>query len=234
MVDNQDLDTDTQLVPVETDEKPLTSKQFNQALSAREKAFEKRLIKQQDDFNKIMQGYLPPPKDEPALSRTSELEKTVKELSKQLQDRDAREKTNNLRKAAEQSLKAHGIDSEFSEHALAYLVDAKQAIKYDSDGNLIMVLNGIEYDSIDEGMTVWAQSRDAKLYKKPTAAQGSGDTNRKNVSSAIEQMNKTGQLDIKRREGWAEKFDPQDPKSSLDKNSRVALSQLLAQKLSIK
>jgi hypothetical protein len=232
MPDNQDNDNqNSSNETVDSEDKPMSSKQFNQALSAREKAFEKRLAKQQEDFTKLLERLAPPPKEEPALSRTSELERTVKDLSKQLQERDTREKASNLRKVAEQSLRSHGIDAEFTEHALAYLVDAKQAIKYDEDGNVIMVLNGMPYDSIDEGMAVWAQSRDAKLYKKPTGAAGSGDGNRRGAST-LDQMQKSGQLSLKHREDSDKSFNAQDPKLTLERSSKVALSQLLAQKLS--
>jgi len=229
--DNQDNQNDSSNT-VDSEDKPMSSKQFNQALSAREKAFEKRLAKQQEEFTKLIERLAPPAKEEPQLSRTSELERTVKDLSKQLQERDSREKASNLRKLAEQSLRAHGIDAEFTEHALAYLVDAKQAIKYDEDGNVVMVLNGMPYENLDEGMAVWAQSRDAKLYKKPTGAAGSGDGNRRSGSSTLDQMQKSGKLDLKHREDSDKSFNAQDPKLTLERSSKVALSQLLAQKLS--
>lgn len=236
MPDNQDNNSDDQnhdnSNAGDSEDKPMSSKQFNQALSARERAFEKRLNKQQEDFNKILERLAPPAKEEPALSRTAELERTVKDLSKQLQERDSREKASNLRKVAEQTLRAHGIDAEFTDHALAYLVDAKQAIKYDQEGNVVMVLNGMTYDSLDEGMAVWSQSRDAKLYKKATGAAGSGDGNRRNASATLDQMQKSGKLDLKHREDSDKSFNAQDPKLTLERSSKIALGQLLAQKLS--
>lgn len=215
-----------------TESSYLTSQQFNQAMSARERAFEKKMSKLMEENAKLLERFAPAAKEEPALSRTAELERTVKDLSKNIQERDARDKASNLRKRAENSLRQHGIDAEFSEHALAYLVDAKQAIKYDDDGNLIMVLNGVEYDDLDAGMAVWSQSRDAKLYKKPTGASGSGDGNRSNNSEVLDQMNKSGKLDLKYRPDADTTFNGQNPKLSLDRQSKLALTQLLNQKLS--
>lgn len=215
---------------VETiEDKPMSSKQFNQALSARERAFEKRLAKQQEDFNKILERLAPPVKEEPQLSRLAEVERTNKELSKRLQERDDRDRSETMRKVTERSLRAHGIDAEFTDHALAYLIDAKKAIKYDEDGNVVMVLNGMTYDDLDEGMAAWSLTKDAKLYRKPTAAQGSGDGNRRN---ALESMKKSGTLDLKRREDADKTFTAENPKTSLDRSSRAALNQILIEKLS--
>lgn len=217
----------------QTDDKPqyLTSEQFNKALSARERAFEKKMQKLMEDNAKLVEKLSTGTKqEEEKLSRTAELERTVKELSKNIQQRDARDKANNLRKATEQSLRNHGVDPEFAEHALAYLIDAKQAVKYDDEGNMVMVLNGITYDDLEEGMAVWAQSRDAKLYKKPTNTQGSGDVGSKRFSQS-DNFAKNGQIDLKRSENLVKNFNVSDPKLTLDRNTKSALSQLLGKKL---
>ena len=237
MVEDRNQDTgevvdSDEVVVVVAEDKPMTAKQFNSAITAKEKAFEKRLEKQQADFLKTLQGLAPEKKEEPALSRTAELEKTIKELSKNVQDRDARDKTNNLRTLTERALKEHGVDPEFTDHALAFLVDAKKAVRYDEDGNVVMVVNGMTYDSLDEGMAAWSQTRDAKLYRKPTESKGSGSTDRRNIQN--NQFKKDGTIDLKRREDADKNFSVHDPKSSLDRTSRAMLSGLLAQKLSKK
>lgn len=212
-------------------EKPsyMTAEQFNKALSSREKAFEKRLAQQQSKFEELLTRLAPPPKEEKELSRTAELEKTVKELSRSLQERDSRERDQNLRRMAEQTALQFGIDPEYREHALAYLIDHKKAIRYDSDGSVIFELNGQIYDSVEDGMAAWANSKDAKAYKKPTGAHGSGDGNRRNPMPNVTPQ---GQLDLKRRENWQETRDIQGKSAlTLDQQSKIALSQLVAQKL---
>ena len=207
-------------------EKPMTAEQFNKALSSRERAFEKRLAAQQSKFEELIGRLAPPPKEEKELSRTAELEKTVKELSKNLQERDARDKAMSLRQTAEQALLSHGIDAEFRDHALAYLVDHKQAIRYDSDGQIVMVVNGVEYDDLDAGMAVWANSRDAKLYKKASGAAGSGDRNR---TGSADTNNPANTLELKRREDWQKSGEQ---KLTLTRESKANLQSLLAKKLS--
>lgn len=223
-------DLNVNVNPVETEvddagEKPqskyLTAEDFNRALSNRERAFEKRIAKQQEDFQKLLERFAPPAKEEPQLSRTAELEKTVKELSRSLKDRDERDRQDSLRRTVERSLKSHGIDPEYVDHALAFLVDARKAVKYDSEGNMVMEINGMAYDDIDEGMSVWANSREAKLYKKPTNAKGSGDQNRRGASSNED----SDKITLKRKEGWNESKDIN--KSSLTKETRIAIQKLI-------
>ena len=70
--------------------------------------------KQQEDFAKMIERFSPPAKEEKELSRTAELERTVKDLSRNIQDRDSRDKAAHLRKLADVSARANGIDPEFS------------------------------------------------------------------------------------------------------------------------
>lgn len=204
------------------EEKPMTAKQFNQALSARERAFEKRLARMQEEHNAVLAKLLPK-QEEPQLSQTAELKRTVSDLQKRLNEQDAREKSYKLRQAAAQELRSRGIDGEYTEHCLAYLMDAKQAIKYDQEGNMVFVIDNIEY-ALSEGAELWSGSKDAKLYKRPTGAQGSGSSsfraNQKGTPSSIE---------LKRDENKIKNFD--GSQSTLDRNSRERLSSLLSKKL---
>lgn len=217
-------DTEDSTTVDDTKSTGMTAEQFNKAMSARERAFEKKMAKREEEFTKMIERFAPPAKEEKELSRTAELERTVKDLSKNIQERDARDKSMSLRRTAEHALKSHGIDNEFTEHALAYLIDAKNAIRHDEDGNIIMVLNGVEYEDLDTGMAVWSASRDAKLYKSATGSKGSGDGNRKINSNDTP---KNGDFELKRIDDW----EKSNKSLTIKRESKIALNNLISQKL---
>jgi hypothetical protein len=216
---------------------PMTAEQFNRAMTAKEKAFEKRLAKQQEEFQSMLKTFVPAPKEEPQLSRTAELEKTVKELSRTLQERDQSEKAARLRSVTEKALINAGVAAEFGEHAVSFLLDAKKAVRYDSSGQIIMTVGGIEYEDLTEGMQAWAATNDAKIYKKPSQAVGSGDTTRRagqrgTYATASNIISPNGQINIKRRADADKIFDAHNPRSSsLSRESKIVLSEIVGRKL---
>jgi hypothetical protein len=223
---------DNQETMVDPQEKPMSIKQFNSAISAREKAFEARLAKQQEEFTALLKQFAPKQEQEKEekLSRTAQLEQEVKEMKAARAADLAAARENNLRRVVEQSVRKHGISSDFAEHALTYLVDGKKAVKYNADGELVFSLNGVDYDSVDAGIEAWSSTKEAKLYKPATNVSGSGDRDRSR-GSLLDAATRTGQLDLKQKPEADKKFSVKDPKLSYDRQSQIALQQLLQKKL---
>lgn len=171
---NNDQNQDKSITTPEVTDKPdlLTRDQFNEEWAQREAKLVSKFEKLLDQRAAAAK---PTPEVEEKLSRTAELEKQVANLSKNVQDRDARDRDQALRSATLEGLRTIGINRDFEDHALSFLVDAKKMIKQTSDGSLQMTVGGVVYDDINAGMQAWNKTKDAKLYKPGSGAAGTGD-----------------------------------------------------------
>lgn len=229
MVDNvNDVDTVETEGTDKKEPKFLTSEEVNRAISVREKAFEKRIAKIQEEHLKTLEKLVPSAKpEEKELSRTAELEKQVRELSKINSDNAAKDKAAIMRKSTEAALRDQGIAPDFMDHALAYLIDAKNSVRYDSDGSLTMTVAGTTYD-LHDAIAAWVETGDAAIFKRASGAKGSGDRDKKNSNS----KESTNALELKHREGW-DKSDFTSGKNALTltRDSKAALQRLVSKKL---
>ena len=150
----------------------MTNEQFDAAIKRRESALEKKFEKKLAELTRTQ---APKVDEDKELSRTAVLEKRLQEMTKREQDRDLRERDSSLRNKTINELHKAGIAPEYSEHALAYLVDAKKMIRYSEDGNPVMQVGLDEFDDLAAGIQFWANTKEAKLYKLPSGTSGSGD-----------------------------------------------------------
>jgi hypothetical protein len=173
MANEQNQNTDTPQDVVQDQQTGYTREQVDAEFAIREQ-------KLMDKFTKLLENRLPKPKaeDPEKLSFTRELEKQVKELSTNIQQRDAREKDQSLRSTVIDAARVSGFDRDFEDHLVAYLVDAKKLVRYAEDGSIQMTVNGVVYDSVQKGMQAFSSTKDAKLYRPATGAQGTGDRNK--------------------------------------------------------
>jgi hypothetical protein len=173
MGNEQNQNTDTTQETSQESPAYLTREQADAEFAVRE---QKMMAK----FEKLLENRMPkPPKvDEEKLSRTAEMEKQIKELSTNIQQRDAREKDQSLRSTVVDAARTAGFDRDFEDHLVAYLVDAKKLVRYAEDGSIQMTVGGVVYYSVKAGMQAFSATRDAKLYRPATGAQGTGDRNK--------------------------------------------------------
>jgi hypothetical protein len=80
-----------------------------------------------------------------------------------------------LRQTLAENLLAAGVDATRQKHALGYLVDATRSVYYNDDGKIVFRgVDGLEHD-LNDGLSAWVTSDDAKIYLPPRGATGSGD-----------------------------------------------------------
>lgn len=118
-------------------------------------------------------------KVDPQLSRTKELEKTVKALLEKDKAREAELERQKINTSLTDELLKNGINGSFAKHAVGFLVNTEQAIHKNEDGEVVVRINNVDYD-LPTGIAMWSKSEDAQVYMAPKNIKGAGN---KKVSS---------------------------------------------------
>lgn len=161
-----------------------------------------------DEANKIHAHYKKeiaklsskPAPEKPEPEPTGENEKLRKQLAdqnRQLQDfikrdqeREAASRDKDMRSSVSENLQAKGV--KYTKQAVAFLADSQRAFSFDDEGLLKIKIDRIEYDDLDQALTAWVKSEDAKPYLAPrdTAGAGSRGSRANQQTSAAPKLTK--------------------------------------------
>lgn len=165
MADKENLESN--LDPVDEQDKPITSRQLNQALTNYRRQIEK-------DMQKVLQGIqFAQPKEESPKDENLSLREQIKALQEKDRQREAAFRQETLGKTSREHLAKNGIDSRYLEQAFRVVRDD---ITFDTDGQLVMKDSFGVQVPLAEALSSWAKSEQAEIFRAAKAVGGSGGT----------------------------------------------------------
>lgn len=162
MVDNKENDNQQDL---DEQDKPITVRQLNQALTNYRRQTEK-------DFQKALAALSQ--REEPTTNQKDEtltLREQIKALQEKDRQRDALLKQELMNKSINDVLSKNGIDSKYLSFAFKAV---KDDISYDQDGTLVMKDHYGVNVPLSEALSNWSKSEQAEIFRSPKNIQGSG------------------------------------------------------------
>lgn len=166
MVDNNELDNDLDTV----EDKPITAKQLNSALTNYRRQIQKDLQSTLSGFQAAQQQ--PKVQDLPEEPNTIKaLREEIKALKDKDRVRDQELKTERLSKTARDLLSKKGIESKYLDLAFKTI---KDDIGWDEDGTMVMKDEFGVNVPLSEALDNWATSETSQLFKSPKQLNGAG------------------------------------------------------------
>lgn len=200
----------------------VTVDQLNAAITARFKAFDKKieelftkgsetiLTKVAETIDQRFESLKQPADKKPDAPGSIDDHPVVKGLQKQLDElRKANEQSKaeaaaerakmretKLRQRLTDELTSHGIDPARAKHAVGFLIDVEKRVRYSGDDDDTIVFRDADGQDLDlgTGLKGWAKSEDAKIYMAPRGTQGSGDRGVSNPRAATQGQPQPGAL----------------------------------------
>lgn len=166
MADKENLESN--LDSVDEQDKPITSRQLNQALTNYRRQIEKDMQRTLQGFQTALQPQNESPKDE-----TLSLREQIKALQEKDRQRESAFRQEHLGKTSREHLAKNGIDSRYLEQAFKVVRDD---IGYDTDGQLVMKDTFGVQVPLAEALSSWAKSDQAEIFRAAKAVGGSGGT----------------------------------------------------------